>query len=1336
MNRLVFAVLAASSSLVAQQIISTFAGTDWVFPDNGKQVKDAALSREAVLTTDPQGRIVFADRYNAIVGRVESDGRVTIIAGNGVRGFSGDGGDAASASLDEPVAAVYDRSGNLYIVDNGNKRIRRVTPQGLITTIAGNGADDSTGDNGPATRASMNPWRMAVLADGSLLVTDRDNYRIRRIGTNGVITTFAGNGQPDFKTEGLRATETSMAPMAIAVHPNGSVIVSDAFGYRLYRIGTDNIVTVIAGNGKNDFTGDGGPAKSATISNIEGLIVDSAGSILLADTSNYRIRRIGVDGTISTIAGNGETQISGSGGDPLKAGIGAPLSLTQDREGRIYFSELFNASVWRFAPGYASIELFGGNGRFKFITEGSPAILAPLSEPWGVAAAPDGSLFIADSGSNKVLRVGPDGNVATFAGLGVYGFGGDGGQARNARLRRPSTIALDGQGRLVIVDQDNDCVRRVETNGVITTIAGTRVNGFAGDNGPATQARFNRPYGVAIDAAGNIYISDIGNNRVRRIAPNGIITTVAGNGTAGYAGDNGPGTSASLNFPGALAFNAAGELLIADARNHRIRALSAAGIIRTFAGNGQAASAGDGRQATEASFRFPFGIANDSAGNVYVTQSGLGTIRLINASGLVSTFAGRDGVGFSGDGGVPTGALFNSPGGLTIDREGNVYIGDEFNHRVRRVRTLAPTTTLSPSTITLSAIRGSATNTTQRINIASQIPGLRFTTAVAYQQGQGWLNVTASSEIAPAALTVYANAANLAAGRYTATLSVRTEPPGNSNPVTITLEVTDPPSQLSLSSRLITFSKTLGNDADTFALELRNEGGGTINYQIRGSVTGTSNWLSVTPASGAIGAGQTASVTVTANPSTLREGTYQGSLVITGAVQPITVPVSLALRGNRGSLLVSQPGLTFVAVAGGGPPLPQQVGLLNVGSGVMNWSATSRAGWMRVTPNAGTIRQPFTEVALLDISVAHGDLRPGEYFDQITVTGDADNSPQLITVRLNVLPEGSNPGPDVTPTGMIFISREGENPGSQSIKVNHLSKGNATYESARLGGWYNTSPGNGRAIPGQPAAIVVQPDLSRMASGVRRGVVTLQVQEDGSIRTVNLLSVVAPAQVGDSKDGRGAFSCASDELQVLFTLLREGFVARVGEATTVEVRVADRCGNPLVATTGSPSAQVKGTPQSGDGDFSLVHVGQGVWRGTWRPVRALPSTRLAVKAILGGAGGGGGVRVQSGTAELSGSVVAQSGTNAPVLTAGGVVHAASLNGGVPVAPGSLITLFGEQLAEGRTLADGAPLPVNLNGTEVRMGDRALPILFASDKQLNVQVPYDLGVNTQHHGEAE
>jgi uncharacterized protein (TIGR03437 family) len=377
------------------------------------------------------------------------------------------------------------------------------------------------------------------------------------------------------------------------------------------------------------------------------------------------------------------------------------------------------------------------------------------------------------------------------------------------------------------------------------------------------------------------------------------------------------------------------------------------------------------------------------------------------------------------------------------------------------------------------------------------------------------------------------------------------------------------------------------------------------------------------------------------------------------------------------------------------------------------------------------VNEPWLEVSNLAVGVNPAGLAAGQYYDQIEISGDADNSPQVVTVLLTVLPEGSNPGPEVTPSGMVFITRAGENPGSQTVTFNHLGRGAVTYDSSRLGSWYDTAPGYGKAQANAPGSIIIQPALRNLEPGVRRGVVTFQVQEDGSIRTVNLLSVVAPAGSGP-KSERTAASCPAPALRVESTALRDGFSVRVGEAVTVEVKAADECGNLLTPLAGGTGAQVVARPENGDPQVTLAHIGNGVWRGTWRPVRAVANMRMTVVAVfLGTAADVVAGRSQAGKVELSGAVLAQGATAAPLLTAGGVVHAASFETGVPIAPGSLITLYGSKLADATGLAPGIPLPSALNGTEVRLGNRPLPLLFTSDGQLNAQVPYDVPVDTQH-----
>jgi uncharacterized protein (TIGR03437 family) len=1325
-----------AAAMPAQQVVTTFAGTDWVFPSNGRPLSDAAVSRNLILAADAQGVIYFADSNNHVVLRLENSGAVTVVAGNGLAGFSGDGGDATKASLRRPFGVTLDGAGNLYIGDSGNSRVRKVTPEGIISTVAGNGRTANSGDGGPATRAGLVPNRIVSDRDGVLYITDGVNFRLRRVALDGTISTIAGTGNPIYTGDGRPARETSLAPHAITLDSTGAVVVSDQRNFRVLRIGVDGIINTIAGTGTRGGTGDGGPARAATVTNVDGMTYDRAGNLLLCDTSNARLRQISPAGIISTLAGTGALPAAGSGGIPSRAAIGFPTSAAVDNQGRVVINDVYNGALWRIAPNGVSIQIISGELRFKVFPARSAPGLAWLSEPFAVTTATDGSVYISDTGANKVHRVAPDGAISHFLGQGVFGCCADSGALLATRLRSPRGIAIDQQNRLVVVDSANNLIVRTTTNGLVTTIAGTTsaataLGTFAGDDGPATEARLNTPTHLLVDPSGNIIFSDSGNHRVRRITPDGTITTIAGNGTAAFSGDNGQAVNASLNFPAGLALNSAGELLIADTSNHRIRAVSPAGVIRTWAGDGRTLSAGDGRPQNEASFLFPYALASDAGGNVYVSQDTSGVIRRISPGGGVSSITRNSAYGFAGDGGPAANGLYNRVTGMAIDRAGNLYLADSGNNRIRVLRTVSPTATMTPSPVSMSAVAGSASAAPASVTIASAQTGLPFRVNISYGAGAtGWLNVSSSTDTLPASITLNADATSLAAGRYTATLSLATEPPVSSNNVTVNLEVTSAEPRLRLSTESLRFTRTAGDAEDTAVVDVRNDGGGTLNFQ---ASVANAPWLRVTPSSGAVQAGRVVSLNIAVSPAGLRAGTYSGAVTVTAGSQRGSVPVTLTVKGGRRTILLSQAGLTFTAVAGGGAPTAQPFGILNIGDGALNWRAASRSTWVRVGTPGGTVAQPWLDVANVDVLVNTAGLAPGQHFGQIEVTGDADNSPQLVTVLLNLLPEGTNPGPEVSPSSLVFVSKQGENPGSQTVTFNHLVKGETTFQSSRLGTFYEASPSAGRAAANAPASIVVQPDLEELSPGVRRGVLTLLASEDGSVRTVNVLSIIAPADAVKNAAGRReAASCSAPSLRVEATALRNGFAVRVGEAATIEVRASDECGNLLTPLAGGTGAQVVARPENGDPQIVLAHVGGGVWRGTWRPVRAVASTRLTIVALFTGtaadviAG-----RTQAGKVELSGAVTAQQQQSAPLLTAGGVVHAASLESGVPIAPGGLITLFGARLADATGLASGLPLPTVLNGTEVRLGDRPLPLLFTSDGQLNAQVPYDVPADTQH-----
>ena len=333
----------------------------------------------------------------------------------------------------------------------------------------------------------------------------------------------------------------------------------------------------------------------------------------------------------------------------------------------------------------ATIRTLAGTGVEDYGGDGGAAVDAQLDSPVGVAVDASGNVYVGDTGNDRIRRIAPDGTISTFAGTGVRGYGGDGGAAVDAQLSAPYGVAVDASGNVYVVDSINDRIRRIAPDGTISTFAGTGRAGYGGDGGPAAEAQFNRPFGVALDAAGNVYVADFFNHRIRRIAPDGTISTFAGTGEQGYAGDGGPAVDAQLNSPTDVAVDASGNVYVADFFNHRIRRIAPDGTISTFAGTGESGYGGDGGPAAEAQLNRPWGVAVDASGTVYVADESNDRIRLIGPDGTITAFAGTGRRGHAGDGGPAVEARLNVPRGVAVDASGNVYVADWGNHRVRLI---------------------------------------------------------------------------------------------------------------------------------------------------------------------------------------------------------------------------------------------------------------------------------------------------------------------------------------------------------------------------------------------------------------------------------------------------------------------------------------------------------------------------------------------------------------------------------------------------------------------------------------------------------------------------
>jgi sugar lactone lactonase YvrE len=495
------------------------------------------------VAVDGSGNLYIADSSVNLIRKLEAgSGTITVVAGNGWAGFSGDGGAATSAQLNFPYGVAVDASGNLYIADTSNHRVRKVAADsGTITTVAGSGGQGLGGDGGAATSAQLNqPCGVAVDGGGNLYIADTNNQRIRKVAAgSGTITTVAGNGVPAFGGDGGAATSAQLAaPMGVAVDGSANLYIVDSSNNRIRKVAAGSgTITTVAGNGRAGYGGDG-VATSIPLYYPYGVAADGSGNLYIADTLTHRIRKVAAgSGMITTVAGSGGQGLGGDGGLATSAQLRYPYGVAVDGSGNLYIADTLNHRIRKVAAGSGTITTVAGNAiplynygdGGGYGGDGGAATSAQLNQPYGVAVDGSGNLYIADTGNQRIRKVAADsGTITTVAGNGNPGLGGDGGLATSAQLYNPSGVAVDASGNLYIADTSNHRVRKVAADsGTITTVAGSGGQGLGGDGGAATSAQLNQPYGVAVDGAGGVIVADRGNQRIRRLTPQSTITVTS-----------------------------------------------------------------------------------------------------------------------------------------------------------------------------------------------------------------------------------------------------------------------------------------------------------------------------------------------------------------------------------------------------------------------------------------------------------------------------------------------------------------------------------------------------------------------------------------------------------------------------------------------------------------------------------------------------------------------------------------------------------------------------------------------------------------------------------------
>jgi streptogramin lyase len=669
--------LAAPVFAQSPPIYKTLGGRSPAGYQNATNGADAQFNQPTGVAVDASGNVYVADSMTCVIRKITPSGETSRYAGQPGECSVTDG-DATTGRLFVPQGIAIDSTGVVYVGESSNT-VRKITTAGSVTTLAGTAFNPGSADGtGPNARFN-GPRGIAVDSAGNVYVADSFNHTIRQITPGGTVTTIAGLANNAGGVDGTGSVARFRTPSGIAVDSSGNLYVADQNNNVLRKVTPAAVVSTLAGQFQMVGTQDG-TGSSARFSPFQGVTVDSAGTIYIADTFSSTIRRVTAAGVVTTVAGLGNS-IGDVDGTGTAARFNIPWGITVDAAGTLYVADTTNCTIRKVTAAGVVTTLAGFRGSFGSVD--SHRFRARFALPLGVAVDAAGNVYVADRWNFTIRKITPWGLATTLAGMpGVSG--GTDGTGSAARFGIPRSMVLDSGGNLYVADAAHT-IRKVTPAGVVTTLAGV-ANTAGSTDGVGSAARFNGPNGLAIDGTGLLYVTDANNHTIRTVTATGIVSTLAG--AAGQQGTaDGPTADARFRFPRSITVDATGNIYVADTNNHTIRKISG-GTVTTLAGLAGNQSNTDGT-GSAARFGGPQGIAAAADGTLYVADTNNQTIRKVTPAGVVTTIGGVWG-GIGPDDGPGSEARFNTPSAIAVDSRGTLYIADSRNNTIRTTGLIRP----------------------------------------------------------------------------------------------------------------------------------------------------------------------------------------------------------------------------------------------------------------------------------------------------------------------------------------------------------------------------------------------------------------------------------------------------------------------------------------------------------------------------------------------------------------------------------------------------------------------------------------------------------------------